>query len=149
MARFFYKNNETSSLSFKKFMLSTVFHYSAKAPQNMRYKEQNKSKKTLLFQIYHCLNFFEKMFPFYNFCQFFTIFGYILPLTQKLRCTKEIYDLDDSLTWKYIILGVYIANILLKFWVKVFLNFFFSTADIIYMIITDILLKNVTSEKCP
>ena len=55
---FFYKNNETSSLSFKKFMLSTESHYSAKAPQNMKYKGQNKFKKTLLFQIYHSLNFF-------------------------------------------------------------------------------------------
>ena len=55
---FFYKNNETSSLSFKKFMLSTESHYSAKAPQNMRYKEQKKFKKTLLFQIYYSLNFF-------------------------------------------------------------------------------------------
>ena len=122
MTPFFYKNNETSSLSFKKLMLFTESHYSAKAPQNMRYKEQNKFKKTLLFQIYHSLNFFWKMYPFYNFCQFFTIFGYILTLTQKLRCTKEIYDLDDSLAWKYIILGVYIANILLKFWAKVFLR---------------------------
>ena len=122
---FFYKNNETSSLSFKKFMLSTESHYSAKAPQNIRYKEQNKFMKTLLFQIYHPLSCFWKMYPFYNFCQFFMIFGYILPLTQKLRCTKEMYDLDDSLAWKYIILGVYIANILLKFLVKVFLKFFF------------------------
>ena len=122
MARFFYKNNETSSLSFKKFMFSTESHYSAKAPQNMTYKEQNKFKKTLLFQIYHSLIFFSKMHSFYNFCNFFTIFGYILPLTQKLRCTKEIYDLDDSLSWKYIILGVYIANILLIFWAKVFLK---------------------------
>ena len=103
-------------------MLSTESHYSAKAPQNMMYKEQNEFKKTLLFQIYHSLNFFWKMYPFYNFCQFFTILGYILTLTQKLRCTKEINDLDDSLTWKYIILGVYVANILFKFWVKVFLK---------------------------
>ena len=101
-------------------MLLTESHYSTKAPQNMSYKEQNKFKKTLLFQIYHSLNFFWKMYPFYNFYQFFTIFCYILPLTQKLGCTKEIYDLDDSFAWKYIILGVYIANIFLKFWVKVF-----------------------------
>ena len=64
---FFYKNNEISSLSFKKFMLSIESHYSAKAPQNMRYKEQKKIKKTLLFQIYHTLIFFEK-------CTHFTIF---------------------------------------------------------------------------
>ena len=69
MTRFFYKNNETSSLSFKKFMLSTESHYSTKAPQNMRYKEQNKFKKTLLFQIYHSLNFFFEK------CTHFTIFG--------------------------------------------------------------------------
>ena len=43
---FFTKNNETSSLSFKKFMLATESHYSARAPQNMMYKEQNKFKKT-------------------------------------------------------------------------------------------------------
>ena len=115
MARLFYKNNETSSLSFKKIMLPTESHYSAKAPQNMRYKEQNKFKKTLFFQIYHSLIFFWKMYPFYNFCQFCTIFGYILTLTQKLRCTKEINDLDDSLAWKYIILGAYIANIFWNF----------------------------------
>ena len=78
-------------------MLSTESHYSAKTPQNMRYKEQDKFKKTILFQIYYPLKNFWKIYPFYNFCQFFTIFGYILPLTQKLRCTKEIYDLDDSL----------------------------------------------------
>ena len=78
-------------------MLSTESRYSAKAPQNMRYKEQNKFKKTLLFQIYHSLNFFLKNVPILQFLSIFTIFGYILPLTQKLRCTKEIYDLDDSL----------------------------------------------------
>ena len=120
---FFYKNNETSSLTFKKLMLFTESHYSAKAPQNMRYnKEQNEFKKTLLFQLYHSFKMLWKMYPFYKFCQFFTIFGCILTLTQKLMCTKEINDLDDSLAWKYIILGVYIANILLKFWVKVFLK---------------------------
>jgi hypothetical protein len=58
MTPFFYKNNETSSLSFKKLMLFTESHYSAKAPQNMRYMEQNKLKKTLLFQIYHPLIIF-------------------------------------------------------------------------------------------
>ena len=121
MARFFTKIMKPQVWALKKFMLSTESHYSAKAPQNMRYKGQNKLKKTLLFQIYYSLIFFWKMHPFYNFCQFFTIFGYILPL-HKLRCTKEIYDLDDSVAWKYIILGVYIANILLKFWVKVFLK---------------------------
>ena len=135
-------------MSFKKIMLSTESHYSAKAPQNMRYKERNKFKKTFLFQIYHSLIFFEKctlftiFVNFYDlwlyfafdakikvykrnlwsrwffgmkvhyirsvyskylfeiFFQLFTIFGYILPLTQKLRCTKEIYDLDDYLAWK-------------------------------------------------
>ena len=70
MARFFYKNNETSSLSIKKLMLFTESHYSAKAPQNMRYKEQNKFKKTLLFQIYHSLIFFEKCTHFTNFVNF-------------------------------------------------------------------------------
>ena len=53
MARFFYKNNETSSLSFKKRMLFKESHYGAKAPQNMMYKEQNKIKNSLLFQFYH------------------------------------------------------------------------------------------------
>ena len=103
-------------------MLFTESNYSAEAPQNMRYKEQNKFKKTLIFQIYHLLEFFWKMCPFYNFCQFFTILGFISTLTQKLGCTKEIYYLDDSCAWKYIILGKYIANILLKFWVKAFLK---------------------------
>ena len=50
MACFFKKNNETSSLSFKKLMLFTESHYSAKATQNMRYKEQNKLKKPLFFK---------------------------------------------------------------------------------------------------
>ena len=141
MARFFYKNNETSSLSFKKLILFTESHYSAKAPQNMKYKEQSEFKKTLLFQIYHSLNLFWKMYPFYNFCQFFTIFGYILHLTQKLRCTKEIYDLDDSLAWKkhYIrsLYSKYLFEILSK---SIFENNY-SIADIICMIITEIPLK--------
>ena len=81
------------------------------------------------------------MYPFYNFCQFFAIFTYILPLVQKLRCTKEIYDLDDSLAWKYIILGVYIANIFFEILSKSIFGIFFSTADSICMIITDIPLK--------
>ena len=67
-------------------------------------------------------NFFLKNVPILQFLSIFTIFGYILTLTQKLMCTKEINDLDDFLAWKYIILGVYKANILLKFWVKVFLK---------------------------
>jgi hypothetical protein len=115
----------------------------------MRYMEQNKLKKTLLFQIYHPLIIFWKMYPFYNFCQFFTVFGYILTLTQKLRCTKEIYDLDDSLAWKYIILGVYIANILLKFWVKVFLKKLFNGRHHLHDNYRHPVKKNVTSEKMP
>ena len=146
---FFYKNTANSSLRFKKLMLFTESHYSAKAPQNMRCKEQIELKKTLLFQIYHSLKFFWKMCPFYNFCQFFTIFGFISTSAQKLRCTKEIYYLDDSLAWKYIILGVYIANTLLKFWVKLFLKFFFDSRHHLHDNYRHPVKKNVTSEKMP
>ena len=129
-------------------MLFTESHHSAKAPQNMRYKEQNKFKKTLNFQIYHSLIFFFcKMYPFNHFCHFFTIFGYILTLTQKLRCTKEIYGLDDSLAWKYIILGVYIANILLKFWAIVFLKKMFDSRRHLHDNYRHPVKKTLTSEK--
>ena len=90
------------------------------------------------------------MYPFYNFCQFFTIFGYIFPLTQKLRCTKEIYDLDDSFAWKCIIIRSVYSNYPFEILSKSIFEIFFSTADNICMIITDIpLKKNVTSEKMP
>ena len=86
---FFYKNNETSSLSFKKIMLSTESHYSAKTPQNMRYNEQNKFKKTLLFQIYHSIIFFWKTHPFYNFCQFFYDFWLYFDFDAKIKVYKR------------------------------------------------------------
>ena len=84
---FYYKNNETSSLSFEKLMLFKESHYGAKAPQNMMYKEQNKIKNTLLFQFYHPFKISRKMYPCYNFCQILAIFGYILTLKQKWRFT--------------------------------------------------------------
>ena len=55
---FFYKKYETSSLSFKKLMLFTESHYSAKAPQNMRYKEQNKIQENLTFSNLSLFEFF-------------------------------------------------------------------------------------------
>ena len=87
MARFFYKNIETSSLSFKKFMLSTESHYSAKAPQNMKYKEQNKFKKTLLFQIYHSLNFLKNA-PTLQFLSIFNDFWQYFDFEAKIKVYK-------------------------------------------------------------
>ena len=57
-------------------MLYTESHYSAKAPQNMRYKEQNKFKKTSFFQIYHPLIFFEKWNHFTDFYHFWLYFDF-------------------------------------------------------------------------
>ena len=89
MAPFFYKNNETSSLSFKKFIMSTESHYSAKEPQNMRYKEQNKFKKTLLFQIYHSLKFFLKNVPILQFLSIFYGFWLYFAFDAKIKVYKR------------------------------------------------------------
>ena len=84
-------------------MLFKESHYGAKAPQNMMYKEQNKIKNTILFQNYHPFKFFWKKYPFYNFCWIFAILDQFLTLMQKFKFIKWIYDLDDSLAWKYIV----------------------------------------------
>ena len=93
--------------------------------QNMRYREQNKFKKTLLFQIYHSLIFFFlKNVPI---LQFLSIFFYDFWLYFASDAKIKVYKRNLWSRWFFgmkvhFILRVYVANILLKFWVKVFLK---------------------------
>ena len=69
------------------------------------------------------------------------IFGDILPLAQKLRYAKEIYDLDNLFDMKV----HYIRSVYSKYPFEILsrsiFEIFFSTSNIICMIITDIPLK--------
>ena len=128
--------------------MSTESNYSAKAPQNMRYKEQNKLKKTLLFQIYHSLIFFEK-------CTHFTIFVIFLRfcLYFAFDAKIKVYKRNLWSRWFFGMKEHYIRSVYCKYPFEILsksiFEFFFDSRHHLHDNYRHPVKKNVTSEKMP
>ena len=108
---------------------------------------KNEFKKNLTFSNLLFFNFFLKNVPILKFLSIFYDFWLYFAFDAKIKVYKRYL----WFRWFFGMKVHYIRSVYSKYLFenlsKSIFEFFFSTADIICMIITDIPLKNVTSEK--